>query len=103
MYDYDVGDKVDINEVIWAENGTCDSAVYIGGLTNLRKVEPEWHEEFSREFGTVKYLTLREIAWMYKGEGIITVFVDKPLQSICYQFGNYGDYWVLHGKLRGYA
>ena len=100
MYDYNVGDKVDVNEVIWEDNEFCESAVYIGGLTNLRKVEPKWSKENSRIRGS---LTLREIARMYKGEGIITVFVDEPLLSRCYQYGNYGDYWVMHGKLRGYA
>lgn len=103
MWKYNAGEKVDINEVIWGDNGMDKAAVYVGGLTNLCKVEPEWNEAFNREFGIVKSLTLREIAKTYKSVGIITVFVDCALESYCLQYGNYGDYWVMHGKLRGYA
>ena len=88
--------------------GVTQTAVYAGGLGWLTPAENlEWRtdEEAVADFGEpMKVLTLDEIRRQL-GETtvIITVIVDDPFVATVYQWGNYGDQWVLLGTLAGYA
>lgn len=39
----------------------------------------------------------------WRQDDLITVLVESPMGGKIYQYGNHGAYWVLHGKLNGYA
>ena len=104
MPDYKLGQQVDGKTIIYGWNIVTESAVYTGGITNLHKVEPKWHTDDLEFKGDMQWLTLDEIAEQFKDkEHLITVFVNDPVEGHCFQYGNYGDYWVYYGRMFGYS
>lgn len=98
------------NEILICEfDGVTECAVYVGGMSNLKKVNDKmrWRYDarISREcFDPAKVLTLDEIAAQLSEESrIITVITNGPLHGVIYQYGNYGNEWWLIGKTWGYA
>ncbi len=104
-------EKADLNNLIVVEfDGIKSTAVYLGGVTRLKKVNEEliWHEEESEAlYSTIKSLTLREIYDQISqkyGYQIITVIVDGPMHGEIYQCGNYVEgQWVKYGMTMGYT
>ena len=94
-------------------DGVDASAVYVGGITFLNKINDKltWRE--NEEDGELAYkpykvLTMSEIVSqvsnLYGGEApIITVICDSPIAGHIYQYGNYGDAWYEIGTTCGYA
>lgn len=35
--------------------------------------------------------------------GVIILIAESPLEGEVFEYGNYGEFWVEHGKTRGYA
>lgn len=44
-----------------------------------------------------------EVKRDYENVSRITVIAERPLHGIIYEYGNYGDFWMEHGKTIGYA
>ena len=92
---------------VCAFTGMSQAAVYTGGLGWLEPAQGlQWREdEYSEEFGEpMRVLTLDEISrQLGERAAIITVIVDDPFVATVYQWGNYGDCWVILGTLAGYA
>lgn len=91
-------------------DGLTASAVYLGGLDDLKKCNQylDWHidDTHANDFGRVfKYLTLDEIAKQLCHDGlrIITIIHNDPKRSRILQYGNYGDEWWVLGGVMGYA
>lgn len=89
-------------------DGTCQSAVYLGGLAELVPVSKKlkWnHEGFGGD--AITHLTLDEIAEQVSKidpYAIITVIKDNPSSGLIYQYGNYGEKkWYLIGETVGYS
>ncbi len=36
-------------------------------------------------------------------KGVIILIAESPLEGKVFEYGNYGKFWVEHGKTRGYA
>lgn len=98
--------------LVYKFDGVTASAVYVGGLTDLKKADTlTWHEdkEASKMCGIPTYvLTLDEIRErlqnQYGGSSpLITVIIDNPLSGWIIQYGNYGDEWWKIGETGGYA
>jgi len=89
-------------------DGIDDTAVYLGGLSNLQKITQnvKWHKdtEHEGEYGmVVEYSTLHEISEQFK-ESMITVIVNGPMRTKVFQYGNYpGAGWIYLGNIQGYA
>ncbi len=89
-------------------DGVTETAVYLGGLTRLkpvtRKLKWKVDTEFEMDFGQ-KYedLTLHDISEQLNAPGLITVFINDPMRSEVFQWGNYGNSWVFLGEIQGYA
>lgn len=84
------------------------TSVYIGSLSYLRLVEiPEElaHDDDGEMFG--KWVTLDEIQKIVKErngyDGVLTVFVERPLSGEVYEYGARGEYWDKIGDLIGFA
>ena len=90
-------------------NGVDSCGVYAGGLDKLVRInnELEWHKdtEHVAEYGMeVEYLELHEISEQIKTKSLLTVFVNSPMRSKVFQYGNYPDAgWVYLGDIQGYA
>lgn len=98
------------DEMIFKNMGCEIATVYIGGFSNLQKIELVWDLYDKEENGmmahgfTTAHLTLGQIAEQCKGKGrIITIFEDTPLHGRILQYGNYGESWYLLGETAGYA
>ena len=89
-------------------DGVNDTAVYLGGLSNLQKITQnvKWHKdtEHEGEYGMlVEHSTLHEISEQFK-ESMITVIVNGPMRTKVFQYGNYpGKGWIYLGNIQGYA
>lgn len=90
-------------------DGVDSAAVYEGGLDRLVNITDSftWHKDTEHvpEYGMeVEYLTLHEISEQYSGHNLLTVFINSPMRSKVFQYGNYTDAgWVFLGEIQGYA
>lgn len=106
-----------LNETLIYKNGDAfafgSSAFYAGGLDNLvpfNKNFFKWNvaeneSEFMGE--TVYCLTLGELKEQLAAsgyDGLLTLFVNRPMNGEIYQFGNYSDgEWCELGTLKGFC
>ena len=93
------------------------SAVYVGGLTELKDVTDKvnWRIEKCDGLGMdLELVTLDELVGQLASEveidgkktlvGMITVISHSPLSGVIYQWGNYpGEGWFQIGETAGYA
>lgn len=93
-------------------DGVCVTSIYFGGFDSLHNITDsfDWRHVCNKESGyEADQLTLQEITDQLKAKGIsehciITVFVDEPMHTAIYQYGNYPDgYWYKIGDGMGYA
>lgn len=86
-------------------DGVDATGIYVGGLSDLDRVDVEWRTVFVAEIGEeLKVLTLDEIAQQLDNFGLITVITNGPFEGKIYQCGNYrdGEWWEI-GSTGGYA
>lgn len=90
-------------------DGVDSCAVYKGGLGRLVNVTNalKWHRDTEHvgEYGMeIEYLELHEISEQMEYRGLLTVFINSPMKSKVFQYGNYPDAgWVFLGNIQGYA
>ena len=87
------------------ENG--NASVYIGGLADLKRIDPEWRTVKHPELGESEELTLDEIvaqvSQKYGYNKLITIIINDLLFGEILQYGNHGAYWEKIGDICGYA
>lgn len=63
---------------------------------------PDWQPcDNGDEMLTLDYI--RKQVEDIHGRTIIMVIAENPLNGYVYRYGNYGDFWVQIGSVRGYA
>ncbi|MCM1508273.1 MAG: hypothetical protein NC177_14265 [Ruminococcus flavefaciens] len=98
------------NTVIYAPNSVDAMMIFTGSVADgsLKPVSLsllKWKSEKERT-EDFSYLTLDDIYRQIsqKTDEIITVVVERPLDGVIYQCGNYGEgIWVKYGTTIGYA
>lgn len=107
----------ELNTTVIYKNGDAFgfgiSTFYAGSLDNLVPFDKDffkWNvDEYASELEgeTVYSLTLGELAEQLKQakfDGLMTLFVNRPLNGKVYQMGNYSPYeWFELGELRGFC
>lgn len=96
-----LGKEIDNGTVIPRDDGNGVARVFEGSLIlgSLRECkELKWNKD-SDGF---EYLTLKEIAEQAKGR-LITVICISYFNGVVYQYGNYGNTWIIYGELFGFA
>ena len=100
------GSKVSEDLIIDMMDTVGSAAVYIGSMACLQPVKVKTRVVGECDGTAIEELTLKEIAdQVLKEHGfhIITVITDRPLEGEIYEYGNYGDYWIMKGHHMGYA
>ncbi len=98
----ELGDKIEKPEDIEFDKATALTVIYDNKIINVPWKNKEGEEALSlldiENF-------IKELSKLAKGElqNIITVLASEPLRGTVYEYGNYGDYWIVYGKLLGYA
>ena len=98
----ELGDKIEKPEDIEFDKATALTVIYDNKIINVPLKNKEGEEALSlldiENF-------IKELSKLSKGElqNIITVLASEPLMGTVYEYGNYGDYWIVYGKLFGYA
>lgn len=97
-----LGDKVEAPEDIKFDKSTNLTIIYNDKIINIPWKSNSVEEVLSL-FDIENFI--KELSKLLKGEcpNIITVLASEPLTGTVYEYGNYGDYWVVCGKLLGYA
>ena len=93
----ELGHIIEKPEYIEFEKATKLTVIYEDKIINIpwRKKEGEYFLSLLDIENFIKELS--------KNQNIITVLASEPLTGTVYEYGNYGDYWVVYGKLLGYA
>lgn len=113
LNNYKKGERItepDANRQLLRDDTTTAMYIFNGGLiSGLEEVELEWHEDKSGKeiFGMdLETLSLNEIANQVKFKrnykGIIMLFIQGPLYTHVYEYGNHGEYWEYLGEYMGY-
>lgn len=96
----ELGDKIEKPEDIEFDKATALTVIYDNKIINI-----PWKNKEGEEV-----LSLLDIEDYIKGlskseefQSIIIVLASEPLMGTVYEHGNYGNYWVVYGKLFGYA
>ena len=111
---YKIGERItepDANRQLLRNDTTTAMYIFNGGLiTGLEEVELEWHKDESGKtiFGMdLETLSLNEIVNQVKlkdnYKGTIMLFVQGPLHTHVYEYGNHGEYWECLGEYMGYC
>lgn len=119
-------ERTDFQDIVIYEFDSVDSAtVYLGGFSDLKKINDEldWHidKEISEVLGVkeYKYLSLKEVFEQVKikygktvnvfgkpklSVPIITVIIDEPFKGTIYNCNNHEEgIWEKVGETKGYA
>ena len=96
----ELGDKIEKPEDIEFDKATALTVIYDNKIINI-----PWKNKEGEEV-----LSLLDIEDYIKGlsksedfQSIIIVLASEHLMGTVYEHGNYGNYWVVYGKLFGYA
>ncbi|MCO7172534.1 hypothetical protein NIA70_10250 [[Clostridium] scindens] len=63
---------------------------------------PDW-QSCDNGDGMLTLDSIRKQVEDIHGRTIIVVMAENPLNGYVYRYGNYGDFWVQIGSVRGYA
>ena len=91
------GFDIEDEEFLWG--------VYWGGTNELKKADINFPErEDLSAYGKFIHLTSKQILEAKPdGVNIVTVIWHDFLDGAIIQYGNSGDYWIMLGKLYGFA
>lgn len=110
MQHFELYDKVKDDTIIYNTDSVSYSFVYVGFISNMKKVDLVWHEDKElSKYADMKcsYLTLKEIKEQcskitgHDNENI-SVFFDDPQRGYIFSYGNNGEDWICAGVLAGY-
>ena len=96
----ELGDKIEKPEDIEFDKATALTVIYDDKIINVPWKNKEGEEVLSL-LDIENYI--KELSKSEEFQSIIIVLASEPLMGTVYEYGNYGDYWIVYGKLFGYA
>lgn len=95
-----LGDKIEKPEDIEFDKATALTVIYDNKIINV-----PWKNEEGEEVLNLLDIEnfIKELSKSEEFQSIIIVLASEPLMGTVYEYGNYGDYWIVYGKLFGYA
>lgn len=96
----ELGDKIEKPEDIEFDKATALTVINDNKIINVPWKNKEGEEALSL-LDIEDYI--KELSKSEEFQSIIIVLASEPLRGTVYEYGNFGDYWIVYGKLFGYA